>query len=80
MQTTPVTYEQFRKTVIAVPPLARDQKLAIDAAENRKIVEHIESGGVQALLYGGNANLYHIRLSEYALLLETLTEIAGLRL
>jgi dihydrodipicolinate synthase/N-acetylneuraminate lyase len=45
--------------------------------ENRSVVAHIEAGGVTTLLYGGNANLYHIRLSEYAMLLETLQQIVG---
>ncbi len=32
---------------------------------------------MNTLLYGGNAVLYHIRLSEYAMLMQTLSEIAG---
>ncbi len=64
-------------SVIAVPPLARDSQLKIDTVENRKLVKHIEAGGVTTLLYGGNAVLYHIRPSEYARLLSALVEIAG---
>lgn len=64
-------------SVIAVPPLARDSQLKIDIVENRKLVKHIESGGVTTLLYGGNAVLYHLRPSEYARLLSMLVEIAG---
>ncbi len=64
-------------SVIAVPPLARDSQFRIDVAENRKLVKHIEAGGITTLLYGGNAVLYHVRLSEYARLLSLLTEIAG---
>lgn len=66
MQTTPVTPEQLNSSVIAVPPLARDGDLKINSAENAKIIRHIEAGGVSTLLYGGNANFYHIALSEYA--------------
>ncbi|MFK7818662.1 MAG: dihydrodipicolinate synthase family protein [Planctomycetaceae bacterium] len=77
MQTTPVTAEQFSKSVLAVPPLARDATGKIDAAENAKIVRHIEGGGVSMFLYGGNANLYHIRPSEYADLLGVLSDIAA---
>ena len=66
MQTTPVTPEQLNSSVIAVPPLARDPDLKINSVENAQIIRHIESGGVSTLLYGGNANFYHIALSEYA--------------
>lgn len=66
MQTTPVTPEQLNSSVVAVPPLARDGDLKINSAENAKIIRHIEAGGVSTLLYGGNANFYHIALSEYA--------------
>jgi dihydrodipicolinate synthase/N-acetylneuraminate lyase len=72
-----ITPARLAESVIAVPPLARDANLKIDAAENQKIVRHIEAGGVNTLLYGGNAVLYHVRLSEYARLLQILTEIAG---
>jgi len=77
MQTTPVTPEQFASSVLAVPPLARDANLKICAQNNAKIIRHIESGGVSMLLYGGNANLYHIRVSEYARLLEVLEDGAA---
>ncbi|MGC6457311.1 MAG: dihydrodipicolinate synthase family protein [Akkermansiaceae bacterium] len=66
MQTTPVTPDQLNSSVIAVPPLARDSDLKINSVENAQIIRHIESGGVSTLLYGGNANFYHIALSEYA--------------
>jgi dihydrodipicolinate synthase/N-acetylneuraminate lyase len=62
--------EQLNASVIAVPPLARDSDLKIDREENAKIIRHIEAGGVSTLLYGGNANFYHIAPSEYADALE----------
>lgn len=78
MQTTPVTPEQLNASVIAVPPLARDADLKIDREENARIIRHIEAGGVSTLLYGGNANFYHIAPSEYAGALEIIaTESAG---
>lgn len=77
MQTTPVTYENLRDSIIAVPPLCRDANYKICKAENQKVVRHIEAGGVSSLLYGGNANLYHVRLSEYADMLGMLAEVAG---
>ncbi|MCX8238787.1 MAG: dihydrodipicolinate synthase family protein [Akkermansiaceae bacterium] len=66
MQTSPVTPEQLNASVIAVPPLARDSELKLNREENAKVIRHIEAGGVSTLLYGGNANFYHIAPSEYA--------------
>ncbi|MGB7327663.1 MAG: dihydrodipicolinate synthase family protein [Rubripirellula sp.] len=77
MNTQPFSVAQLRESVIAVPPLARDANFKIDAAENAKIIRHIEAGGVRSLLYGGNAVFYHARLSEYASLLSMLADAAG---
>ena len=77
MQTTPVTSDQFSKSVLAVPPLARDQDLKICRSNNEKIAKHIEAGGVSMLLYGGNANFYHVRPSEYGALLEMLQDVVA---
>lgn len=77
MQTTAVTYDNLRSSVIAVPPLCRASDDTLCKTENEKLVRHIEAGGIRSLLYGGNANLYHIRISEYAQLLEMLADIAG---
>lgn len=77
MQTTPIQPAQFRTSVLAVPPLARDGHERICPQQNRRIVQHLERGGVSMLLYGGNANLYNVRFSEYAALLQMLEEIAA---
>lgn len=77
MQTTPVTPEDLARSVIAVPPMARDENLIFCRSENEKIIRHIEAGGTSTLLYGGNANFYHIALSEYEDILGQLAEIAG---
>ena len=77
MQTTPIQPSQFRTSVLAVPPLARDAREQICTQQNRRIVQHIERGGVSMLLYGGNANLYNVRFTEYARLLQMLEEIAA---
>lgn len=77
MQTTPFRSEQLRSSVLAVPPLARDDSEKISRSENAKLVKHIEAGGVSTLLYGGNANFYHIRPSEFGEVLDTLQEIAA---
>jgi dihydrodipicolinate synthase/N-acetylneuraminate lyase len=77
MQTTPITPAHFAASVLAVPPLARDSDEHICPTENKKMIRHIERGGVRMLLYGGNANLYHIRPSEYSQLLEMLEECSA---
>lgn len=76
MQTRPVTPADLSDSVIAVPPLARSENFKFLATENQKIVSHIERGGVRILLYGGNANFYHVRLGEYAEILRGLIEVA----
>ena len=72
MQTTPITYDDLRSSVISVPPLARKADLTLNDAENTKIIKHLEAGGVRTFLYGGNANLYNIAVSEFPKLLEFL--------
>ena len=77
MDTRPVTTARLAASVVAVPPLARDADGRISTAENARIIRHIEAGGVDTLLYGGNAILYHIRPSEYAGLLAMLATTAA---
>jgi dihydrodipicolinate synthase/N-acetylneuraminate lyase len=64
--------------VLPVPPLARknDAARSIDFAQNDRLVRHMAEGGITRLIYGGNALLYHITLSDYEPLLEWL---AGLK-
>ena len=73
MQTREVTPQDLKRSVIAVPPLARNSDGNLSREENRKIIQHIEAGGIRTLLYGGNANFYHIPLSQFV---ETLALIA----
>lgn len=77
MKTSPVTFEDMARSVIAVPPLARNADLTVNQAENKKLVQHLQAGGVTTLLYGGNANFYNLGLYEYADLLSMLAEIAA---
>ena len=77
MKTTAVTAADIAASVLAVPPLARHEDLSLDRGENEALIRHIEGGGVTTLLYGGNANLYHARPSEYAGLLQFLDDAAG---
>jgi len=65
------------RSVLAVPPLARSADFSLNEHENRKLIRHIESGGIRTLLYGGNANFYHIPLAEYDRVLSFLAEAAG---
>ena len=69
MQTTAITPADLRRSVIAVPPLCRKADLSLADEANTRLIRHLESGGVSTLLYGGNANLYNIAVSEYAQLL-----------
>jgi hypothetical protein len=53
-------------SVTAVPPLARSvDKDDLSAEENRRLIAHIEADGVRTLLCGGNANFYHVAVSEH---------------
>jgi dihydrodipicolinate synthase/N-acetylneuraminate lyase len=74
---TTLTTEILSKSVLAVPPLCRKADLSLNDAENIKVMRHIEGGGIRTLLYGGNANFYHVRLSEYDTLLSFLEQSAG---
>ncbi|HEY3900763.1 MAG TPA: dihydrodipicolinate synthase family protein [Chthoniobacter sp.] len=76
MKTT-LSLADLQASVISVPPLCRDAQLRPNAAENAKLIKHIESGGVSTLLYGGNANFYNIALSEYEAVLDQLEAAAG---
>lgn len=73
---TPLT-DRLARSVLAVPPLARNNDLSLNEAENTKLIRHIEAGGVRTLLYGGNANFYHISLAEYDQVLSHLAGAAG---
>ena len=74
---TTLTPETLTASVLAVPPLARNPDLSLNEAENARLVRHIEAGGVRTLLYGGNANFYHIPLAEYDQALGLLEQVAG---
>ena len=78
MQTT-FAPTDLQRSVISVPPLCRDANFKPNAAENAKLIKHIESGGVDILLYGGNANFYNIALSEYEAVLDQLEAAAGVK-
>ena len=74
---TTLSTDALTKSVLAVPPLARNADLSLAEAENTKLIRHIEAGGVRSLLYGGNANFYHLPLAELDGVLTYLARAAG---
>lgn len=72
MRDGPATERDLSRSVIAVPPLARLADLEIDRAANGQLIKHLEQAGITTLLYGGNANFYHMPLREYRGTLEFL--------
>jgi dihydrodipicolinate synthase/N-acetylneuraminate lyase len=77
VKTTPVTPADLSASVLAVPPLARRADLTLNPEANRALIGHLQDGGVRTLMYGGNANFYHLPTSEYAATLDFLAEAAG---
>ncbi|WP_321866573.1 dihydrodipicolinate synthase family protein [Paraburkholderia tropica] len=74
MNVSPIVESEFASTVMAVPPLARRADFSLDVEANGKLIRHMEAGGIRTLLYGGNANLYHVAVSEFRELLDMLAE------
>ena len=56
-------------SVVAVPPLAWNEDLSPNFAANETLLKHIEAGGVRHILYGGNANVYHISTGVFEVVL-----------
>ncbi|MCX5543524.1 dihydrodipicolinate synthase family protein [Paraburkholderia sp. CNPSo 3076] len=77
MNVSPIVESEFASTVMAVPPLARRPDFSLDVEQNRKLIRHMEAGGIRTLLYGGNANLYHVAVSEYRELLDMLADLTA---
>jgi len=77
LKTSAVTSADLSRSVLAVPPLARNGDLSLNREANVAMIRHLERGGVSTLLYGGNANLYNIGLYEYAALLDMLEQTAS---
>ena len=77
MPTAPLTPAHFDRSVMAVPPLARRPDRSLSEEGNAQVIRHLENGGVSLLLYGGNANFYHLPLAEYEAVLGMLSRLAG---
>ena len=76
MQTT-LTQADYASSVVAVPPIALKADYSVNAAANEALIKHIEAGGVNILLYGGNANLYHFGLDDYRAAMEAIKAAAA---
>ena len=74
LQIRAVSAPDLARSVIAVPPLARFPDLRPNPAANLALIRHLEAGGVTTLMYGGNANFYHVGLYEYAAILDFLEQ------
>ena len=77
MKTSAVGPVDLARSVLAVPPLARNPDLTLNAGANAALIRHLEAGGVSTLLYGGNANLYNVGLYEYGAILDLLEQTAA---
>lgn len=69
--------EWFTESVVAVPPLAWGTDFTPNFSANELLLKHIEAGGVTNVLYGGNANVYHIANTPYVEVLKHLLDVAA---
>src|SRR5581483_11003225 len=77
MKTTAVTTADFERSVLAVPPIARRPDFSLDEEANHALIRHLEAGGIRTLMYGGNANFYHLGLSDLEAAARQLIALAG---
>lgn len=76
MKTDAVVPADLARSVLSVPPLPRGADGAIHEGETKRLVDWLHSGGVTTYLFGGNANLYNMGVSEFATLLDVLERIS----
>jgi dihydrodipicolinate synthase/N-acetylneuraminate lyase len=74
VKTSAVNSADLARSVIAVPPLARNGDLTLNPEANLALIRHLEHGGVATMMYGGNANFYNIGMYEYAAVLDFLEQ------
>jgi 4-hydroxy-tetrahydrodipicolinate synthase len=77
MFTGKIDAARLRKSVLSVPPLARDARLGLAREANSALLAHLRAGGVSTFMYGGNANLYNVGVGEYPALLDMLESLAA---
>ena len=76
MKTTPISPADLAASVLSVPPLARRADLTMDPVQNGRLLDHLRSGGVRTFMYGGNANLYNMGVSDLRALCDLLIGLA----
>lgn len=76
MKTTPVTVQDLRRSVLAVPPLCRNADLSISVSENARLTAHLRAGGVTTHMWGGNANMYGVGVSDFPAFLDMAEAVA----
>jgi dihydrodipicolinate synthase/N-acetylneuraminate lyase len=77
MKTTAITKADFERSVLAVPPMARNADFSLNAAANRALIRYLEAGGIRTLMYGGNANVYNLGVLDFEVEMRALGEAAG---
>ena len=73
MKTSPVTHQDLRRSVIAVPGAPRGP-VAERARTGR--CWRIWRPAARSVMYGGNANFYNVGLGEYARIVDMLAALA----
>ena len=76
MKTTPVTVADLRRSVCAVPPLCRNADLSLSVTENARMIAHLRAGGVTTHMWGGNANMYGVGVSDFPAFLDMAESVA----
>lgn len=74
MRTTLEGPADWQASVIAVPPMARTKSLDLAPDPTRRLIRHLEAGGISIIMCGGNANFYNIGIAEYEQVLDFLEE------
>jgi dihydrodipicolinate synthase/N-acetylneuraminate lyase len=77
MKTTAITKADFERSVLAVPPMARNANFSLNDGANRALIRYLEAGGIRTLMYGGNANVYNLGVLEFEAEMRALVEAAG---
>ncbi len=77
MKTTAVTKADFERSVLAVPPMARNADFSLNVGANRALIRYLEAGGIRTLMYGGNANVYNLGVLDFAAEMRAISEAAG---
>jgi 4-hydroxy-tetrahydrodipicolinate synthase len=74
LKTTSVINEDIARSVWAVPPIALGSENGPLTEPNVKLVKHIEAGGVDTILWGGNANIYGMTSTTFAAMVEAIPD------